>query len=75
MDESGTAATRERGRRSTFRRRGAGQQWSLDLVYDRVEHDRQVVLRGTSFKDGIKVFNSSMVAGYRVLLVGWVLPS
>lgn len=69
-------ATLSRAVRPFIRETAAtGQQWSLDLIYDRVEHDRQVVLRGTSFKDGIKVFNSSMVAGYRVLLVGWVLPS
>ncbi|MEA2559593.1 MAG: Pectate lyase superfamily protein [Acidobacteriota bacterium] len=52
-----------------------GQKWSLDIIYDRLEHDRQVVLRGTLFMDGIKVFNGSMSTNYRVELVGWVLPS
>ena len=52
-----------------------GQRWSLDIIYDRLEHDRQVVLRGTLFQDGIKVFTSKMSTSYRVELVGWVLPS
>ncbi len=52
-----------------------GQRWSLDIIYDRLEHDRQVVLRGTMFKDGIKAFTGSMSTSYRVELVGWVLPS
>jgi hypothetical protein len=52
-----------------------GQMWSLDIVYDRLEHDRQVVMRGTMFKDGIKVFNGTTSTSYRIELVGWVLPS
>lgn len=52
-----------------------GQRWSLDIIYDRLEHDRQVVLRGTMFKDGIKVFTGSMSTSYHVELVGWILPS
>jgi len=52
-----------------------GQRWSLDVIYDRLEHDRQIVLRGTLFRDGIKVFTGSMATSYRVELVGWVLPS
>lgn len=52
-----------------------GQRWSLDILYDRLEHDRQVMLRGTSFKDGIEVFASSMLTNYRIELVGWILPS
>ena len=46
-----------------------------DILYDRLEHDRQVVLRGTSFVDGINVFNSSFTTAYRVEVLGWILPS
>jgi hypothetical protein len=34
-----------------------------------------VVLRGTSFVDGINVFGGSMATSYRVEVVGWILPS
>lgn len=51
-----------------------GQKWPLDLTHDQLECDRQIVLRGTSFVDGINVFGGS-ITGYRVDVVGWILPS
>lgn len=33
------------------------------------------MLRGTSFIDGIDVFDGSLTTNYQVDVVGWVLPS
>lgn len=75
LDPSGIGATLPRAVRPFLREPSTGQRWPLDIIYDRLEHDRQVVLRGTSFFDGIRVFNGDMSTSYRVELVGWVLPS
>ncbi|HET9227759.1 MAG TPA: hypothetical protein VFR31_13885, partial [Thermoanaerobaculia bacterium] len=75
LDPSGIGATLPRAVRPFIRETPTGQRWTLDIIYDRLEHDRQVILRGTSFVDGINVFNSMMSTNYRVELVGWVLPS
>ncbi|HEU5109226.1 MAG TPA: hypothetical protein VFT95_11845, partial [Micromonosporaceae bacterium] len=75
LDPSGIGATLPRAVRPFIREPQSGQRWPLDIVYDRLEHDRQVVLRGTSFVDGINVFTGSMSTSYRVDLVGWILPS
>ena len=82
LDASGIGATLPRAVRPFIQELSpdtkkpvTGQRWSLDIIYDRLEHDRQVVLRGTLFKDGIKVFNGAMSTSYRIELVGWVLPS
>lgn len=74
-DPNGIGATLPRAVRPFLREPSTGQQWQLDLLYDRLEHDRQVVLRGTSFIDGIGVFDDSMATSYHVDVVGWVLPS
>jgi hypothetical protein len=52
-----------------------GQRWPLEIIYDQLEHDRQVVLRGTSFIDGINIFGGTVATSYRVEVVGWILPS
>jgi hypothetical protein len=75
LDPSGIGATLPRAVRPFIRETGTGRRWALDIIYDRLEHDRQVILRGTTFVDGINVFNGSMSTSYRVELVGWVLPS
>ncbi len=75
LDPSGIGATLPRAVRPFVLEPASAQRWSLDLAYDRVESDRQVVLRGTSFIDGIRVFAGSMTTTYRVSVVGWVLPS
>lgn len=75
LDPSGIGATLPRAVRPFIREPSTGQRWPLDIIYDRLEHDRQVVLRGTSFVDGINVFNGTMSTSYRVDVVGWVLPS
>lgn len=75
LDPSGIGATLPRAIRPFIREPLTNQQWSLDILYDRLQHDRQVVLRGTSFVDGIRVFNTKMATTYRVEVVGWILPS
>jgi hypothetical protein len=75
LDASGVGAALPRAIRPYLREPSSGQRWSLDVLFDRLEHDRQVVLRGTSFVDGLRVFGGSMTTSYRVELVGWVLPS
>lgn len=75
LDPSNIGATLPRAVRPFIREPLTGQRWPLDIIYDRLEHDRQVVLRGTSFVDGIKVFGGSMATSYRVEVVGWILPS
>ena len=75
LDPSGIGATLPRAVRPFIREPLTGQRWPLDIIYDRLEHDRQVVLRGTSFVDGINVFGGSMSTSYRVDVVGWILPS
>lgn len=75
LDPSNIGAILPRAVRPFIRDEQTGQKWSLDIIYDRLEHDRQVILRGTKFKDGLNVFQGSMSTSYRVELVGWVLPS
>lgn len=75
LDPSNIGATLPRAVRPFIRETSTGQRWPLDILYDRLEHDRQVVLRGTSFVDGINVFGGSMATSYRVEVVGWILPS
>jgi hypothetical protein len=53
----------------------SGQKWTLDIVSDRLNHDRQVMLRGTSFIDGIDVSSGAMATTYHVDVVAWILPS
>ena len=76
-DPSGIGATLPRAVRPFIREpETGGQRWPLDLIFDRLEHDRQVVLRGTSFVDGIVVSQGSVaITSYRVEVVGWILPS
>jgi hypothetical protein len=74
-DPNKIGAMLSRAVRPFIRDAATNQRWSLDILCERLEHDRQVVLRGTSFFDGIKVFNGLMATTYRVDLVGWVLPS
>jgi len=75
-DPSNIGATLPRAVRPFIREPETGQQWPLDIIFDRLEHDRQVVLRGTSFVDGINVSKGSVtITSYRVEVVGWILPS
>lgn len=75
VDPSGIGAALPRAVRPFLREPATGQSWRLDIVFDRLEHDRQVVLRGTSFVDGIDVHNGTVTTTYRVDVVGWILPS
>lgn len=75
LDPSGIGATLSRAVRPFIREPATGQRWPLDIAFDRLEHDRQVMLRGTSFVDGINVSNDSMSTSYRVDVVAWILPS
>lgn len=75
LDPSGIGATLPRAVRPFLQEPVMGERWTLDLVFDRLEHDRQVMLRGTSFQDGISVFDNSMATTYRIDVIGWVLPS
>jgi hypothetical protein len=54
---------------------GPVQRWPLEITHDQLEHDRQIVLRGTSFVDGINVFGGAVSTSYHVHVVGWILPS
>ncbi|HEX4956235.1 MAG TPA: hypothetical protein VF017_22830 [Thermoanaerobaculia bacterium] len=75
LDPSGIGATLPRAVRPFLEEPSSGRRWSLDLVYDRLRHDREVVLRGTTFVDGISVFAGSRTTSYQVDVVGWILPS
>jgi hypothetical protein len=74
-DPNNLGATLPRAVRPFVREPSTGQQWSLDILFDQLEQDRQVVLRGTSFVDGIHLFDGSTTTTYRVDVVGWILPS
>ncbi len=74
-DPSSIGSTLPRAVRPFLREPSTGQTWPLDIVFDRLEQDRQVMLRGTSFVDGIHVFDGSMATSYRVDVLGWILPS
>jgi hypothetical protein len=50
-------------------------RWHLDVISEGVEHDKQIVLRGTSILDGLEVFVNTMTTDYSIEVVGWVLPS
>lgn len=75
LDPSGIGATLPRAVRPFVSDPATGQRWALDLAYDRLQHDRQVVFRGTSFADGLSTFDGSMAVTYQVDVVGWILPS
>jgi hypothetical protein len=75
LDPSGVGATLPRAVRPFVEEPHSGRRWSLDLVYDRLRHDKEIMLRGTTFVDGINVFAGSRSTNYQVDVVGWVLPS
>lgn len=75
LDPSGIGAALPRALRPFVEEPSSRQRWRLDIVFDRLEHDRQVALRSTSFVDGIHAFDDAMAVTYRVDVVGWVLPS
>ena len=52
------------------------ERWPLNITAEGVPHDRQVILRRTSFTDGI-TFNGPTTPStdYSVAVVGWILPS
>ncbi len=75
VDPSGVGAALPRAVRPFVREPSTGQQWRLDIVFDRLEHDRQIMLRGTSFVDGIDVFGGALATTYHIDVVGWMLPS
>ena len=74
-DPNSTGAPLPRAVRPFLKEPLTGQQWPLDIVFDRLEHDRQIMFRGTSFVDGINFFKGSASTSYRVEVVGWILPS
>ncbi len=75
LDPSGIGATLPRAVRPFIRDVDTQERWALNLIYDRLEHDRQVVLRGLTFVDGADLFTAQYFASYRVDLVGWIHPS
>ena len=75
LDPGGIGATLPRAVRPFLEEPSSDRRWTLDLLYDRLWHDRQVVLRGTTFVDGISVFAGSRTTTYQVDVVGWILPS
>jgi hypothetical protein len=75
LDPSGIGATLPRAVRPFIRDVDTKERWALNLIYDRLEHDRQVILRGLTFVDGADLFTAEFFASYRIDLVGWVHPS
>ena len=51
------------------------ERWALNLIYDRLEDHRQVMVRGLAFVDGADLFTAQFFASYRIDLVGWIHPS
>ena len=75
LDPSGIGTTLPRAVRPFIRDVATKQRWALNLIYDRLEHDRQVILRGLTFVDGADLFTAEFFASYRIDLVGWIHPS
>jgi len=75
LDPSGIGATLPRAVRPFIRDVETQERWALNLIYDRLEHDRQVIVRGLTFVDGADLFTAEFFASYRIDLVGWVHPS
>jgi len=75
LDPSGIGATLPRAVRPFIRDVETKERFALNLVYDRLEDDRQLLLRGLTFVDGADLFTAQFFASYRVDLVGWVHPS
>ncbi|MEM9460583.1 MAG: hypothetical protein AAGF11_40820 [Myxococcota bacterium] len=54
----------------------AAEHWPLNITAEGIPHDRQVILRRTSFTDGITFTGlATPSTDYSIAVVGWILPS
>ena len=74
--EPGNGALRLRVVRPFIEGTSPVERWPLNITVRGAIHDRQVILRQTTFVDGIEFVGADTPrTGYHVYVIGWILPS